>query len=398
MRDMPPAAITGVGLVLPQGAGLEAVEPVFRGESAIAYLSGFPGLEGATAAALADFVPPRGTEDADRAVQFAVRAADEAWARSGLGASGVDPRRVAVLVALSKGGVFALSEAAACPDGRDAWARGGPDAAARAVAARFGVTGGMAAPVTACASGGHAIVWGMRLIGRGVVDAVIVGAAEASIHPLVIGSYRRMGVLADACGDPASSVRPFSLTRRGFAIGEGAAVFVLESEASAGRRGADVVARVTGWAAGAHAASLTDVEASGETLARLMCEAMRRAGIRPAQVDYVHAHGTATVTNDLAEARAIRCALGKASGRVSVSSTKGSHGHLLGAATAVEAAVTALAIRRGEVPATANLTDPDPAIGLDCTALDPRRRSIVHAIKISSGFGGQSLALCLGAA
>ncbi|MGB3195239.1 MAG: beta-ketoacyl synthase N-terminal-like domain-containing protein, partial [Phycisphaerae bacterium] len=274
----------------------------------------------------------------------------------------------------------------------------GPDAAARAVAARFGVTGGMAVPVTACASAGHAIVWGMRLIGRGVVDAVIVGAAEASIHPLVIGSYRRMGVLADACGDPASSVRPFSLTRRGFAIGEGAGVLVLESEASAGRRGADVVARVTGWAAGAHAASLTDVEASGETLARLMCEAMRRAGIRPAQVDYVHAHGTATVTNDLAEARAIRCALGKASGGVSVSSTKGSHGHLLGAATAVEVAVTALAIRRGEVPATANLTDSDPAIGLDCTALDPRRRSIVHAIKISSGFGGQSLALCLGAA
>jgi len=398
MRDMPPAAITGVGLVLPQGAGLEAVEPVFRGESAIAYLSGFPGLKGATAAALADFVPPRGTEDADRAVQFAVQAADEAWARSGLGTSGVDPRRVAVLVALSKGGVFALSEAAACPDGRDAWARGGPDAAARAVAARFGVTGGMVAPVTACASGGHAIVWGMRLIGRGVVDAVIVGAAEASIHPLVIGSYRRMGVLADACGDPASSVRPFSLTRRGFAIGEGAGVLILESEASAGRRGADVVARVTGWAAGAHAASLTDVEASGETLAHLMREAMRRAGIRPGEVDYVHAHGTATVTNDLAEARAIRCALGKASGRVSVSSTKGSHGHLLGAATAVEVVVTALAIRRGEVPATANLTDPDPAIGLDCTALQPRRRSIVHAIKISSGFGGQSLALCLGAA
>ena len=383
---------------MPQGAGLEAVEPVFRGESAIAYLSGFPGLEGATAAALADFVPPRGTEDADRAVQFAVQAADEAWERSGLGACGIDPRRVAVLVSLSKGGVFALSEAAACPDRPDVWARGVPDAAARTVAARLGLTGGMGVPVTACASGGHAVVWGARLIGRGVVDAAIVGAAEASIHPLIIGSYLRMGVLADARGDPASSVRPFSLTRRGFAIGEGAGVLVLESEESAARRGAEVLARVTGWATGAHAASLTEVERSGESLGRLMREAMRSAGIGPGEVDYVHAHGTATVTNDLAEARAIRMALGDASTRVSVSSTKGSHGHLLGAATAVEVAVTVLAIRRGEVPATANLTDPDPAIGLDCTALRPRRRAISNAIKISSGFGGQSLALCLGAA
>jgi len=398
MRDMPSAAITGVGLVLPQGAGLEAVNPVFRGESAVAFLSGFRGLEGATAAALADFIPPHGTEDADRAVQFAVQAADEAWARSGLGASDIDPRRVAVVVSLSKGGVFALSEAAANLDGLGFWTHGAPDAAARAVVARFGITGPVAATVTACVSGGHAIVWGMRLIGRGVVDAAVVGAAEASIHPLVIGSYRRMRVLADARGDPPSSVRPFSLTRRGFAIGEGAGVFVLESETSAARRGADVVARVTGWAAGAHAASLTDVEASGETLAHLMREAMRRAGTRPDQIDYVHAHGTATATNDLAEARAIRCALGRASGRVSVSSTKGSHGHLLGAATAVETAVTALAIRRGEVPPTANLTDPDPAIGLDCTALRPRRRGVTNAIKISSGFGGQSLVLCLGAA
>ena len=306
------------------------------------------------------------------------------------------PDRIATVLSLSKGAVFALAQQAV-----NGGADGGgpldvtPDAAARTVAARLGLTGPIAAPVTACASGGHALVVGAGLIRRGVADAALVGAAEASLHPLIIGSYRRMGVLADARGDPATSVRPFSASRRGFAMGEGAGVLVLESLASAARRGAEPIALVRGWAGGCQTARLTDMEPDGKTLAHLLRLALERAGVPTEDVDYVNAHGTATVSNDAAEARAIRLALGDAAGAVSVSSTKGSHGHLLGAATAVELVLTVLAIRRGAVPPTANLTDPDPQVGLDCTPVTARRRPVRRALKIASGFGGQMLAVVL---
>ena len=358
-----------------------------------------PGLCGATAAALPAFAPPPGTERQDRAIQFAVTAAEEAWRLAGLASAAVDPGRVAVVISLSKGGIFALAgqrERAGRED--DVWLCASPDAAARAVSARLGVRGPMSSPITACASGGHALVWGARLIERGVADVAIVGAAEASLHPLVIGSYRRMGVLAEGGDDPAASVRPFSRTRRGFAIGEGAGILVLESAASAQRRGATGLARVAGWATGGHAGGLAKMEATGETLARLATDALVRAEVAPSAIDYVNAHGTATPDNDLAEGLAIRAAFGAAADTLSVSSTKGAHGHLLGAAAAVELVLTVLAMRRGEVPPTANLTDPDPAIRLDCTPICPRRRVIRHALKLASGFGGQAVAVCLAAA
>ena len=391
-------AITGLGLVLPQGVGLAAAEDVFAGRSAVRYLPEFADVPGATGAAVPDFVPPSGTADCDRAIQFAVAAADEAWNHAGLADAAPAPDRVATVLSLSKGAIFALAHRARCGGaGSDALLDVTPDAAARTVAARLGLTGPIAAPVTACASGGHALVLGAGLIRRGVVDAALVGAAEASLHPMIMGSYRRMGVLADAGADPATSVRPFSASRRGFAIGEGAGVLVLESTASAERRGAQHIALVRGWASGCQTAGLIDMETGGETLAHLLRLTLRRAGTPPEGVDYVHAHGTATVNGDAAEARAIRMALGEEADRVSVSSTKGSHGHLLGAATAVELVLTVLAMERGIVPPTANLTDPDPEIGLDCTPLTARRRPIRRALKMASGFGGQMLAVVLAA-
>jgi len=388
--------ITGLGLVLPHGAGLESAEGVFGGRSAVVRLGPWEGLEGVTGAPAMGFTPLPGTENADRAVQFAAFAADEAWRESGLVDADIDRGRVAVLVSLSKGGMANLARLAAGEAvGDPAWAALAPDAAARTVAARLGARGPVAAPVTACASGGHALIWGARLLMRGAADVAVVGAAEASLCPMVIGSYRRMGVLAPAGDDPGASVRPFSRTRRGFAIGEGAGVLVLESGESAVRREERVLAEVAGWASGNHAAGLTDLEVDGSALAHLVGESLRRAGANPGDVDYIHAHGTATPVNDLAEARAIRAALGASADGVSVSSTKGAHGHLLGAATAAELVLTVLAMGRGEVPPTANLTDPDPAIDLDCTPLASRRRRIGTALKIASGFGGHSLAVCL---
>ena len=390
-------AITGLGLVQPHGVGVESAEAVFEGRSAVAWRPEIGAISDATGAAVRGFVPPPGTEWLDRAVQFAVAAAEEAWARSGLAEVRVPPERVATVLSLSKGGLFALDRWAACPTG-DGFpiAQATPDAAARTVAARLGLTGPIGAPIAACASGGHALTWGATLIRRGVVDVALVGAAEASLHPMILGSYRRMGVLASPGDDPSTSVRPFSATRRGFAVGEGAGVLVLESDASVRRRGVWPTARVCAWAAGCQTRGLMEMEPGGETLAYLIREGLRRAGIGPADVDYIHAHGTATPANDAAEARAIGAALGDAAAGVSVSSTKGSHGHLLGAAASVELVLVALAMDRGLVPPTANLTDPDPAIGLDCTPLRPRRRTIRHALKISSGFGGQALVVVLG--
>jgi len=399
MADEPAVAITGLGLVLPQGVGREAAEAVFAGRSAVRYLPHVADVPDATGAACAEFVPPSGTGPLDRAVQFGVAAAEDAWRHAGLTDRAPAPDRVATVLSLSKGAVFALArQAAGEAAGVGAPLEVTPDAAARIVAGRLGLAGPIGAPVTACASGGHALVVGAGLIRRGAVDVALVGAAEASLHPMILGSYRRMGVLADAGDDPATSVRPFSASRRGFAIGEGAGVLVLESLASARRRGAEPIAFVRGWAGGCQTSGLIDMEPEGETLAHLLRQALERARTPPEDVDYVNAHGTATVSNDAAEARAIRTALGSAAARASVSSTKGSHGHLLGAAAAVELVLTVLAMRQGTVPPTANLTDPDPQVGLDCTPLAARRRRIRRALKIASGFGGQMLAIVLAAA
>jgi len=435
MADARGVVVTGVGLVLPTGVGLSAADPVFAGRSAVAYLNGSAALAGAIGAPVRGFVPTPGTEGHDRAVQMAVTAAEEAWRGARLGAERPAADRVAVLVSLSKGGIFALSrwagqggatgsvgarrvsapaahqpapghqrggygdpprssrDPASRAEAEIAWAD--PSAAGRLLAARFGLAGPVVTPVTACASGGHALAWAAGLLRRGTVDAALAGAAEASLHPLVLGGYRRMGVLADAGDDPAAAVRPFSATRRGFAVGEGAGVLVLESAASARRRGVQPLAHLAGWATGCHGAGLTDVDGSGAALGRLIRDALRRARTPIEAVDYVHAHGTATRVGDPAEARAIRAALGRAAEAVSVSSTKGSHGHLLGAAAAVETVLTVLAIGRSRVPPTANLTDPDPSIGLDCTPLRSRSRRVRRAVKIATGFGGQMAALVL---
>ena len=388
--------ITGLGLVLPPGAGLAAADATFQGRSAVSRLPAIEGIPDATGAAVRNFKPPAGTETTDRAVQFAVFAADEAWSGAGFDRSSPPAERIATVVSLSKGPLLALARWARQPrEAAGFWPALLPDAAASAIALRRELAGPVLAPVAACASGGHALIWGASLIAGGRVDAAVVGAAEASLHPLVIGSYRRMGVLADGGGDPARSVRPFSATRSGFAIGEGAGILVLESEASAARRCAVPLARIRGWATGSQACPLAAMEPTGEALSRIISGALAMAGLAAEAVDYIHAHGTATPDNDVAEARAIRRALGPPAGRVSVSSTKGAHGHLLGAAAAVELVLTVLAMRRGSAPPTANLTDPDPAIGLDCTPLTARRRPIRCALKIASGFGGQVAAVVL---
>ncbi|MDD5557905.1 MAG: beta-ketoacyl-[acyl-carrier-protein] synthase family protein, partial [bacterium] len=274
--------------------------------------------------------------------------------------------------------------------GEDDWADafgGGPAAAvARALRLRGPVLG----PNAACATGAAAIAAGARMIATGMADAVLAGATESCLSPLLAAGYARMGVLAaDAC-------RPYDSERSGFILGEGCGVVVLEERAQAVARGARVRAVLLGWAEGCDGLSAAAPAPDGEALARVIAGAVRRAGIAPGDVGYVNTHGTGTRLNDPAETRAIRRAFGRAAGGLSLSSTKPATGHLLGAAGAVEFIIAVLAIERGVVPPTLNLRRPDPACDLDYTPLAARERPLGAAASVSCGFGGPLAVLVAG--
>jgi 3-oxoacyl-[acyl-carrier-protein] synthase II len=234
---------------------------------------------------------------------------------------------------------------------------------------------------SACSSGAAAIVQAAIWLEQGHVDRVIAGGADA-LSLLTLTGFNALGATAsEAC-------RPFDARRAGLSLGEGAAFVVLETEVRARERGASVVALLTGWALGAEAHHLTQPEPSGATAVGLMRAALRRAGLHPQDIDYVNAHGTGTIHNDAMEARALREVFGPAIDRVFVSSSKGQLGHTLGAAGAIEAVITVLAVSGGEVPPTGGLQTPDPeaklrhVVGTGCTA------PIRAAFSNSFGFGG----------
>lgn len=263
-----------------------------------------------------------------------------------------------------------------------------PDGALRAVAQKFNVLGPTLCPVAACATGLICILRGADLIRSSECDVVFAGSSDASLVPIVLGSFQRLGVLARTNDVPASACRPFDANRSGFVIGEGAAVFVLESLDAAIARQAKIYAELVVGGLACDPSGITQLDANGESLTWLIGDVLRRSGLSPSEVDYINLHGTATRANDLAESRAIRAAFGAAADRVLCSSQKGAIGHLLGAAGSVETAMTLLAMRDGIAPPTVNLATPDPACGLDYVANESRPAAIQHALKLSLGFGG----------
>ncbi|QDT17501.1 beta-ketoacyl-[acyl-carrier-protein] synthase family protein [Alienimonas californiensis] len=247
-------------------------------------------------------------------------------------------------------------------------------------------TGPRLTPVAACATGVVAVIRGAEMIRQGVCDRVICGAADASLHPLILASFARLGVLTDPGDDPAGCMRPFDEDRSGFAIGEGAAAFLLE-RADLARPGT-IYATVTGTGLASAAVKLTDVDATGDPVRRVLHDCT--AGVRP---DLLGLHGTATRANDPAEAAGVRAAFADGAA-VPAFASKGATGHLLGAAGAVELAFTLLALRDGVVPPTLNLSRQDPACGLN---LSPTARPapLETAAKVSLGFGGTVAAVAL---
>ncbi|MGY1652809.1 beta-ketoacyl-[acyl-carrier-protein] synthase family protein [Geodermatophilus sp. SYSU D01119] len=336
----------------------------------------------------------------DRSQQVAVVAAEQAWAESGAADAGVAPERIAVVFGTGIGGAMTLL-------GQDdvLEAKGPkrvspftipmlmPNGPAAAVGLAIGARGGVHAPVSACASGAEAIRWGLDLLRFDRADVVLVGGAEAVVHPLPMAGFAAMRAMSTRNDEPGRASRPFDKGRDGFVLGEGAAALVLERASSAQARGARVHARLAGAGATADGYDLVAPHPEGEGAARAITAALRDAGLSPADIGHVNAHATSTPVGDTAEAAAIRSAVGE---HTLVAATKSQTGHLLGAAGALEAVFTVLALREQVVPATANLDDPDDDAAvqaLDIVRHEPRKATLSAAVNDSFGFGGHNLAL-----
>ncbi|MFN8123002.1 MAG: beta-ketoacyl-[acyl-carrier-protein] synthase family protein [Thermoleophilia bacterium] len=263
-----------------------------------------------------------------------------------------------------------------------------PNSPVAAMTRMLGLRGPSSSCGTACAAGSDAIGIAMSAIRDGRADVMLAGGAEAPMSPVVVAGYLRAGALSRN-PDPVTASRPFDVHRDGFVMGEGAGVLVLEERERAIARGAAILAELAGYGASCDAAHLTDPDPAGEGAARAIAAALADAGLTAADIGYVNAHATSTPAGDVAEAAAlVRAGLGG----VPVSATKSSHGHMLGAAGGIEAAVTVLAVARGVLPPTRALADPDPAIALD-HILEPREARVTAAVSNSFGFGGHNATL-----
>jgi 3-oxoacyl-(acyl-carrier-protein) synthase len=261
------------------------------------------------------------------------------------------------------------------------------------VANDFDLRGPRLANSTACASGTIAVLKAVRAIQDGQCDVALAGSSEA-IHPLFAAGFYNMGVLADD-SDPKLACRPFDANRRGFVMGEGAAMLVLESLEHARARGAAVYAEWLGGCIYSDARHITSLAADSDTLSELIRTTLRCSHLVPHDVTYINAHGTGTLQNDVLESRGIRVAFGRAANSACVSANKAMFGHLVNASGSVELAITALALRDGFAPPTLNLTHPDPECDLDCIPLVGRVQPFEHALKLSIAFGGHLAAISL---
>jgi len=263
------------------------------------------------------------------------------------------------------------------------------------IAIEFGLRGPNFAIVSACTTATHSIGEALRVIQHNEADVVVAGGAEAAITKLGVGGFAAMKALSTRNDDPKGASRPFDLDRDGFVIGEGGGVVVLEEFESARKRGAKIYCEVAGYGRTGDAYHMTAPPADGAGATRGMKLAVADAGLNPADVDYINAHGTSTTLNDSSETLAIKQALGEdVAKKIAVSSTKSMTGHLLGAAGGIEAVACALAIRDGVVPPTINYTTPDPACDLDYVPNEAREMPVKTCLSNSLGFGGHNATLC----
>jgi 3-oxoacyl-[acyl-carrier-protein] synthase II len=404
--------VTGVGLVTPLGTGTEENwQALMAGRSGIRQITRFDAsvLPARVAGEVPDFDPHRFIERKDIKkmdifIQYAMGAARMAVSQSGLPDPLGTPDRSGVIVGVGMGGLATLEEEYHHFQALEIRRvspffipRLIPNMAAGQIALRFGARGPSYATTSACASGAHAIGDAVDLIRDGRQDVMLAGGAEAPVCLLGIGGFTAMRALSTAFNDePTRASRPFDGKREGFVVAEGAGMLVLEEREHARARGATILAEVLGYGANCDAYPMTQPSPEGIGAATCMSLALEDAHLRPAQVDYVNAHGTGTPYNDEAETMALKTVFGEHARRLAVSSTKSMTGHLLGAAGAVEAVYSVLSIARGKLPPTINLDEPDPACDLDYVPHTARAAEVRAALSNSFGFGGTNVTLAFG--
>ena len=402
--------ITGLGIVSPLGIGWrDTWEAALAGRSGAGPITLFDasahgcriacevkGFEGS------DFIERRALRRMDRVSQFAVAASRMALEDAGLAEGGFDPDRTGTVIATGNGasGSFEDYHRAQLDRGPD---RASPlqipvvivNMSAGHVAMQLGLRGPSSCVVTACASSNHGIGEAAAMIRRGAADVMVAGGSEAGITPFSMGGLDATRALSRNNDHPETASRPFDVDRDGFVAAEGAGVLVLERLEHALARGADIYCELRGYGASSDSYHLTDPDPSGRWQVAAMQAALDRAGLTPADVDYVNAHGTSTPAGDPVEIGAIRTLLGEEHApRVAVSSTKSMHGHGMGTAGGFEAVLTALAIREGVIPPTINVDTLDPACaGVDHVLGTARRRPVRAALSNSFGFGGHNAVL-----
>jgi 3-oxoacyl-[acyl-carrier-protein] synthase II len=400
--------VTGVGLVSPLGIGTDANwEALCAGRSGIGPITHFDATEFSSRIAgevkgfdPLHFVSKKDVKKMDVFIQYAIAASQLAMDDASMSVTDDIATRVGVFIGSGIGGFSTIERE------HKALLEGGPrrispffipasiiNLAAGQVSIRFSAKGPNSATCTACSASAHAIGDAFEIIRRDDADVMIAGGSEAAITPMAVGGFAAMRALSTRNDDPLHASRPFDRDRDGFIMGEGAGVIILEEIEFARRRQAPIYAELVGYGMSADAFHITAPSEDGDGGMRVMEKALKHAGVEPAQVDYINAHGTSTPYNDRLETLAIKRLFGDHARKLLISSTKSMTGHLLGAAGGLEAGITALAVKHQLIPPTVNYECPDPDCDLDYVPNQKRGAAIEYALSNSFGFGGTNGAL-----
>lgn len=400
--------VTGMGAVSSVGLDVPSTwEALVNGKSGVCPISSFDTSTFQTKIAAeakgfdpSAYVGRKQSRHMDRFTQFAVAASFQAVKSSGLIIDSHNAEDVGVVIGTSVCGLLSVCEQ------QRILTEAGPervspalaptmtgDAASVQVSLLLGVKGINYSPSSACASGADAIGHAYDLIRQGYARAIIAGGTEAPVIPLVIAAFSAIRALSSKNNDPQAACRPFDMKRDGFVMGEGAAMLVLEDAESARERGAPILAELLAYGTSSDAFHLIQPSPEGEGAVRAIKMALNRSGLPPREIDYIHAHGTATPLNDRVETCAIKKTLGERAWQIPISATKSMTGHLLGASGSMGALITIMAMNESIVPPTINLTNPDPECDLDYVPNRARKVKIRTAMVNSFGFGGHNAVL-----
>jgi 3-oxoacyl-[acyl-carrier-protein] synthase II len=402
--------VTGVGLVTPLGIGTaETWTAICAGKSGTGAITRFnaSGYNTRIAAEVKGFdaeafMPKKEAKRTENFIAYAIAAAHMALDDSGLTIDEHNAPRVGVLTGCGLGGLNMLEVTAHAVETR------GPNRvspffipliignmAPGMISIQFGAKGPNSSVATACAAGAHAVGDAFEIIKYGKADAMITGGVESVVTRTCIAGFGAMKALSQRNDEPARASRPFDRDRDGFVVGEGSGILILEALEHAKARGAKIYAEMAGYGMSGDGYHMTSPPPDGNGAVRCMQAALKDAGIGPAQIGYINAHGTSTAINDLYETRAIKTAFGLSAYRVPVSSTKSMTGHLLGGAGGIETVFTALAIHNNILPPTINLDNPDTECDLDYIPHVARKAEVEYAMSNSFGFGGTNASLIL---